>query len=224
MKTTLIAVSAIVGLGLGGCASTDLPAGKTSFSFPCDGGACDIIGTGTPSTGGSNYLIQHVGERIVLRARDADQDGILDEVIVGELDLAAANQLYKDGIAMATARGKCRTVRPLPVYTLTNAEGRFVIQAIEDGLGAPLNRFFVMETSMPERVLQFVDLGADGTLDTVEGGTADVADYQDEYRAVLDQGIMVGQIFRDGVRYSVRPEESRPTASLRTHSRARDRT
>jgi hypothetical protein len=213
MRTTLNAVVLILALAIAGCASTSVPAGKTAYSFPCESDSCEIVGTGTPSTGGANFLVRRSGDRVILRAVDVDQDGTLDEVLQGQVSLQEANRLYSEGISAAMARGKCRTVNPLPTYSLTTDEGRYVVQGISAGDGDPFNRFFVTESSVPPRVLQFLDQGADGTLDVSEVGRVDPAGYQDVYRLVLEAGIVEGTIVLDRGRYIVRDGASRQTAS-----------
>ena len=72
---------------------------------------------------GYNTLILKEDDRIVLKATDKEQDGILDVVDIGELSLEKAKEIYQEGLAQTRIH-----VHPLfIIFTALLAAGTFTL-------------------------------------------------------------------------------------------------
>ncbi len=185
-----------------GCVAAREPSGTGVFPFAYAGSEYYILSTSLQS-GEGNVLVRRDRARPALRARDFDQDGVLDTVLVGALSLADANRVYASGIAQAVARGKHRTHVPQASYSLDLPGVSYLLQTFEAAGARPYNRFVIRSSAAPEVVL--IDLDGDGTLDGQENGTMRPESYQSRYQEVLARGLAEGRVLKVGPRYRVQP-------------------
>ena len=99
---------AAVALLAGGCRTARPEPVHGLFRFAFEGRDYEVVSVTEPADGGYNVLLRRDGERVVLRAADADQDGRLDTLLRGDITLAEADRVYADGIRQAKAHGLFR--------------------------------------------------------------------------------------------------------------------
>ena len=180
-----------------GCAPAAVPTGP-SFAFEADGQRYEIVAL-RPASGSVNDLLRYDGGRVVLRARDRDQDGTLDTLLVGDVPLAGANAIYAQGIETARARGQARQKEPERTYVHVALGERLVLWSVAEGGSAWHNRFVrVGRDGQPGIV--YLDTDADGRLDD---GAPDSA--QASYALALDAGRREGKVEVVGSRLRISP-------------------
>lgn len=197
---------------IGGC-GTIAESGRTIFPFTYENTDYEIISVVVPTDGGSNYLTLHQGGQLVLHAKDEDQDGTLDTLMVGDITLDTANHIYEAGLAEAQAQGKYKLRASSRIYSLSRNGDTFIIQTYMSDKGASYNRFTRVDAvTQQEAVL--LDTDVDSVLDHVESGEHTLEESQAFYEMVLQEGIRDGRITRIEDRYVVQPRrtERRPSA------------
>jgi len=192
-------------LYVGGCATTNPEPERHSFAFTYEGDPYEIISVVVPTGGGGNYLALYEGNRFLIRAKDRDQDGRIDTVLVGDITLETANRIYAAGIAEAQRQGKYRETISSRVYELIQAGHTYLIQTYVVDAGRSYNKFILYDTAIGQETV-FVDAEGDGILDSVASGDADLDASQPVYEMVLQEGIRDGRITRIDDRYTVLPK------------------
>ena len=190
-----------------GCSSTrSSPDGGDSrvYTFTHDGRSYDIYSLDTPTITPMNVLLRRAEGQVVLRARDDDQDGVLDTLLVGDLSLEAANTIYRAGIAQAMARGQLAQRLPAEVYRAVYEGGYYTVQTFRPDPDRVYNAFIVYDAVLQESAV-LLDVNADGVLDTVQRGTITPADAQAAYEAVLRHGVEEGRLLQAEDRVVVQP-------------------
>ena len=169
------------------------PSGKHAFYFMHDGNRYEIVSMVIPTGPGGNFLLRIDDGRILLRAWDEDQDGVLDSLMVGDLTVDRANEIYGIGIAEARSRGRLAMQPPSRVYELSTGERIFAIRTYE--LNRPYNKFIIY-TPLSQEEIVLVDVNADGVLDSIERGKLRLDEGQAFYDHVLSTGLRDGKIER----------------------------
>jgi len=190
-------------LGSTGCGSTKTEPTHHLFPFFYDGLQYHIISVVTPGGGGHNFLTRREGGRVVFSAKDQDQDGILDTVVIGDASLAWANDVYSDGIGQARYRGKYRELPGSRVFEYSRLGYTLMVKTITPEGGEFYNTFIHFDAQGHEVI--GVDEGPDGVLDRITNGIADLEANQELYRIVLEEGIRLGRIRTVDGRYVVEP-------------------
>lgn len=187
----------------GGCRTARTGVYYGTFAFDYEGRSYEIVSVGTAAEGGRNYLVRREGEHLLLRARDADQNGTLDTLLIGALPLDRANAIYARGLAQAQAEGRYRQQQPARAYTLVLDTGWYTIRSHRLNADTWYNRFILFEVGDREETI-VLDTDADGVLDEVVYGVCDLAVCQERYKHVLQEGIRTGRVEHVGDRYVVR--------------------
>ena len=190
-----------------GCAASTPSdqSGNRVFSFEHEGLAYEIYSLDLPAGAPLNVLLRRApDQRVVLRAKDVDQDGTIDTVLVGELSLAAANAVYRAGIAEAQNRGRYTRRLPADVFRVAADSGYYAVQTFVLDMDRSYNSFVIHDAARQETSI-LIDTDADGVLDAAQRGSARPDDAQSLYEAVLREGIEAGRIRRDGGRVVVQP-------------------
>jgi type 1 glutamine amidotransferase len=121
------------------CRTADPGPSSGVFRFTFEGRDYQVLSVVEPPDGGYNVLVRRDGERVVLRARDDDQDGRLDAVLEGSVPLAEANRIYANGIRQAQQGGLYRERLAAPdtvrVLAFTKTAG-YRHASIPDGVAA----------------------------------------------------------------------------------------
>lgn len=180
------------------------PSAGGLFPFEMEGVAYQILSTVGPDGAGANYLVCRSGGRTVLRALDGDQDGVLEAVLTGTLTLEEANRIYAFGISTAQSGGRVNRLEAPRLFTLEDRGQRREIRSVVDGPGAPYNTFSIIDSDGTHRAVA-TDEGADGTIDRLVEGDLSLPSVQAAYRSMLDQGLLLGRIVREGNALVVQP-------------------
>lgn len=207
MNSSKLALVPLVGILVIGCTTTRSPASQGVFSFDHDGDSYQIVSIITDEGDGHNFLLRRDDGRTILRARDDDQDGSLDIVLRGEMNLEHADAIYAAGIALARDLGRCEERAPQRVYERAVEGVVYSIRTYVVQPGEATNRFLVFDAHLGHERM-FVDTGATGRLDEASNGAAVTEAIQDRYEAMLREGVRKGFIeYTDG-RYLVRPRRT----------------
>ena len=189
----------VVGLALAGagCATTAPP--LSAFAFEHEGVSYQIV-TDRAALEPVNDLVRQDGRRTVLRARDRDQDGLIDTLLTGSISLERANEIYAHGIDIARSRGQFRFREPARMYTLADRGGELTVWSIAKGGSDWINRL-VRYAPGNRIVYDHTDTDADGRLDDEAGA---VPRAQHDYERILEAGQRDGHIEVVGSRLRVR--------------------
>lgn len=132
-------------------------------------------------------------------ARDHDQDGVLDAVILGECSLADAQRIYEEALATLAAQNKLRQVEPVSrVYRHETGEFSYEVKTVEVQGGRCFNEFVARWTGrfLAPSLVVAVDEGADGQLDHLVKGTLSLSEAQRMYRECIEVGIRQRKLVR----------------------------
>jgi hypothetical protein len=208
MKNTSLLRALALGLFVAGCGTTKNEPYRGTFTFAYEGAAYEITSLVIPANGGHNYLLLREGNRLLLRAKDADQDGTLDTLLVGTVSLENANHIYAQGLAEAQARGKYQVRQSTRYYTSSRPGYTCLVQTYLLSAVDAYNKFILVDTITGDETVS-VDLDADGVLDEVERGDGTLEASQKAYAATLQEGIRTGRITRTDNKYTVMPKSRR---------------
>ena len=208
MNFAPLLLMAAVTTGLG-CASTARGPVST-FPFERDGVEYAVLAFEL-DRGRANDLVRLDGDRLAFRARDRDQDGTLDTVLVGTLSLPDANAIYLHGIATAQGAGRYQMREPDRTFTLRVPDGRLVVWSVAEGGTGWSNRLAQYDGD-GHVAWVYVDADADGRLDGLLPGAVaegqDVPAYaQAAYARVLEAGRRADQVESVDDRVRVRPAQ-----------------
>ncbi len=204
MRTKIIFTTAACAILLIGCATTQykkLEIGGYTFYYE---GKTYQIESMTPKTSeGYNYLTQRVGNQMVMRAIDKEQDGVLDQILTGEITIEEANQIYSMGIAMGQTKGKVKGRNFTRSYTTSDILHNYTLKTYILAVGEIYNQFSVEKKETAEENAVWVDDGADGSLNTLQKGQNDIERFQIMYKRILDQGMARGKIVQTNGTFQV---------------------
>jgi len=150
---------------------------------------------------GYNTLILKEDDRIVLKATDKEQDGILDVVDIGELSLEKAKEIYQEGLDAGERRGYLRKKSIAREYQTTIDRKDYILATYILALGEIYNKLVIRDHFYREFIL--LDREADGILDEIEKGEEKLGYYQQLYRRVLNNGLREGRIVKPDGKYLV---------------------
>lgn len=188
-----------------GCGSTKTEPTHYSFPFTYGGVEYHIISVISIEDDGHNFLTRRDGGRVVFSAKDEDQDGILDDVLIGDMSLASANDIYSSGLEQARDRGKYRELPGSRIFEYLRLGYTLVVRTITPDEGDFYNTFIHFDAQGREVI--GVDDDADGVLDRIKTGRANLEASQQQYATVLKEGIRVGRIRVLDQRYVVQPRQ-----------------
>jgi hypothetical protein len=204
MKYLHVLLVALTSGAIVGCASTKPELRQSIFGFDYGGERYQIISVVVADEGGYNHLVRRDAERYVLHARDYDQDGELDTLLIGDVTLEQANRIYAAGIEQAKIEGRFRSLTNTRLYEVELPEGVCTILTFPAGLESWTNRFTFVEAET-QVLVTFLDLTANGSLDRVEGGAGDLAIGQALYTRALQRGLREDRVELDADTYRVLP-------------------
>lgn len=204
MKRMMILISSIgLILTVMGCSASRQNIAVSQYNFDFEGQSY-VIESKTPhSTEGFNTLLHRDGGTLTLRAIDKEQDGMLDEVIRGDVALEEANRIYAAGIAMGRAKGQVRKRNFTRVYRTSDMMNDYVLKTYILAMGEEYNMLSILRKEAEENPVVVFDNGADGTINKTEKEALDVSVYQDLYDRILKKGLSDGRITRSDGRYYV---------------------
>jgi hypothetical protein len=185
------------------CGSTKTAPSQYKFVFSHEGQDYEIISTVVASNGGHNYLTRRDDGELVFSAKDVDQDGTLDMVIVGDVGLSDANVVYVAGIDQARRTGRYREQTGARTFEYKSLGYTYVIQSFQRDSGEWYNTFLHFDVDGHEVLC--VDTDADGILDSISRGTDNLQQSQDFYQVVLQEGLRRSRIEIRNDSYEVLP-------------------
>lgn len=185
-----------------GCKTTqpEIRLGRYSFEFKSKNYSIESV---TPNdVEGYNIVTRREEDSLVFRAVDKEQDGVLDELSVGNMALEQAQEIYQAGIAEGEKRGYIKKRTFAREYKTNIGGDRFILSTYILALGETYNKLFYYEI-MRNREVEIVDLEADGIVDRVEGETEILGYYQKIYREIINRGLRYGHVYLINGRYIV---------------------
>lgn len=192
MKTPFAIACLALALSIAGCSSTNTARKTHLFLFEHEGEEYQIISVVESSSAGHNYLTLREDGQLVLSAKDEDQDGILDSMVKGDMSLIAANDIYSVGIGLARDRGKYRELPGSRTFEIWQQGHTSTIRTTTTDSGSLSNTFVYFGVTGREIVA--LDDNADGTLDRIVRGAANLEDSQKQYALALKEGVRLGRI------------------------------
>jgi len=167
----------------------------TSFSYRFKGKEYRIL-SGSSANTNQNFN-QLLGKDLV--AVDLAQDGVIDLIRMGSITLPEAQIIYDYGINLAKESNKLRKKQPAFNHFLEETFDFYyeiITFKLEDG--RIYNQFKISRkrTKYPE-LIAAVDNNADGTLDEMRKGKADLKNLQKKYSSVLKTGLRRGELIRE---------------------------
>lgn len=183
-------------LGLNNCASnSELLNGYSSLLiFSHEGEEYKIFGFSPNETVGYNYLIKQENNEILIKCIDKQQDGTLDEVIVGDISLKEANSIYREAILTASASGFLKEKYFENYYITSDKQNIFEVRTYALADGDIYNFFAVKDINDEDDIYIARDLLANGNLDYFEEGDGDIRQFQSFYDEVIEKGIQDDKI------------------------------
>ena len=122
---------------------------------------------------------------------DKEQDGFLDEVIIGDIPLEKAKEIYRAGIIECRKEGHIIERRVVREYKTRIGHRNYILTTHILTSGGLYNKLVIGFFSENAIIL---DNGADGILDKVEKGDESLGHYQKIYRMILDKGMDEGKV------------------------------
>ena len=192
----------VLALLLFGACSSVRPTGRSVFHFDVEGVSYEVISLSLASGEGVNYLLRREDDRVVFRARDDDQDGHIDQVLIGEKALREADSLYSLGIEEAKRRGQFAKREASRIYVIARTDGTYSVRSIMLGPTSWYNAFTAGDGAGTRQVF-LLDSDADGVLDPTDLEDEVMRRWQAIYRSVLDEGVRTARVQRSLSGYMV---------------------
>ena len=212
MKTQVLLL-AFIFTGIA-CTTQKDVARKNVYSFTLGNEQYQITSINTKSGEGVNYLTQinELGET-VLKARDLNQDGFIDNILKGTVSLIEANEIYTIGINLARADGNYEERVSLRTYEFIIDDTRYTIKTYIIGSENATNLFIIYNHLTNEESI-LSDTNADGTLDSIENGPLTLDEANKLYKQVLEEGIKSRRIIKIKNTFQVQEDVLLQTVSL----------
>jgi len=205
MKRIMIVIFFILLIMSFGCRSTRFHPSRSIFGFDFEGQKYEILSTVSDTKSGYNMLIQRENKQIVLRAIDKDQDGILDSLMIGNITLKIANEIYITGIQKANSKGSLNRQEHKRIYQTTGYAGNYILQTFHPFTDEIYNKFTIIDYRTDKRIV-LLDINADGILDKIEKNNDDPKEFQGHYKKVIASGIRDGEIDNRNNLFLVKPQ------------------
>jgi len=144
----------------------------------------------TPSNmEGYNILSRLENEHIVFKAIDKEQNGTLNEVLIGDLTLKDANAIYQVGIKEGERLGYIKKRTFAREYRTYDELNNYLLATYLLAVGDVYNKFRITSRHIISSEIVVIDLDADGKLDKVENGDMGLNFYQKYYDKILARGL-----------------------------------
>ena len=143
---------------------------------------------------GYNLLILEKEGQLILKAMDKEQNGVIDEVVIGDITRREADKIYHEGIEEGRRLGYIKTRIVAREYRTSDRRYTYVLVTYLLAVGDIYNEFSVYERHFIQKNATSVDLEANGILDQSKKGEKPLGFYQKLYREILDKGVREGRI------------------------------
>jgi len=140
MKIKKYACIVAVSMIIMGCATTHKNVEIGGYSFTLEGKKYYIQSITPPSKEGYNILIQKGGEKTLFKAIDKEQDGVLDKVLIGNIPLKKAREIYRKGIAVGRTGGHVKKRSFERAYKTSDMLNNYILKTYILALGEIYNK------------------------------------------------------------------------------------
>lgn len=173
-------------LFISGCLLFRQPAGGTYYSFEYQGDVYEIIGVQSDQGETANFLVKRENRGVVFRAIDRNQEGTLEQVLSGNIELDRANRIYRAGIRMAQQEGRYNKIEKYREFLYRYGSVRLVVRSTIEKKETYVNLFVIYDND-GSVVGIYRDDGSDGILTGVEKGKAELENARELYKILLDR-------------------------------------
>jgi hypothetical protein len=139
-----------------------------------------------------------IGEKFV--ATDYDQDRIIDSILLGEVSLGEAQQIYDYGLNEVSKEKKLQVRNPsIDRYLHEKNDFQLEIRSFRPTNAQPFNEFKITDNRplvRPETII-IVDQNADGILDEVLKGSVSLEKAQSQYAEAIAAGLQKGELIKE---------------------------
>ncbi len=198
MKTYKVILAFLIVLFLIGCASqynqTKMRYGLYTFEYQEKDYQIESF---TPQKeNGNNLLILKEGNKIVLKAIDKEQNGYIDKVLIGDISLGEARDIYSNGLEKCSQSGKMEMKRTEKSYWCEDVSSEYFLTTYRIDSDDIYNKFTIIRKFYmnKNKEIVIIDNLADGTLNEVIKGITTTEEYQDIYNNILSEGLTIGRV------------------------------
>ena len=145
----------------------------------------------------ANSYNELIGEKFMVA--DYDQDRIIDCVLLGEVSLNEAQEIYEYGLNEVSKEKKLQVRNPsIDRYLHEKNDLQLEIRSFRPTNAQPFNEFKITDTRplVSPEIIVIVDQNADGTLDEVLKGTVTLEKFQSQYSEAIAAGLQKGDLIK----------------------------
>jgi hypothetical protein len=131
-----------------------------------------------------------ISDRFV--AKDYDQDRFIDEISLGEINLAEAQKIYYYALKLLSMENKLREVSTQNNrFIYNNFEFVYEIKSFNPADSEPFNEFKVIHNRhiTNPKIIISIDKKADGTIDEIQDGSISLEKIQSLYAHAIKKGL-----------------------------------
>lgn len=142
-------------------------------------------------------------------AVDFNQDGIIDRIAMGDVELAEAQKIYDYGLDQLSKEHKLKEqVTQVSQYIQEEPCCRYEIKSFRIINSNPFNQFILTENrnTVSPQITVGVDQNADGTLDILVKGSTSLEDLQPKYQSMIKKGLEVNEMLKSNGTILVKQE------------------
>jgi hypothetical protein len=199
---TLVAVLSML---IAGCRSRGPEVEIGGYSFTYEGKEYRIESVTPSYSEGYNIISLREGDRLVMKGIDKEQDGRLDELMVGGMPLVEADAIYREGILEGERRGYLKRRTFTREYKTEDPMNDYTLATYILAMGEVYNKLTVSSKQGFSSPSNVTDQDADGQLDRIDQGFESLSTYQKQYDEVLERGLKERKIVKSDKRYIVKP-------------------
>jgi len=142
-------------------------------------------------------------------AKDYDQDGLIDDIIMGEVKMSEAQAIYEYALTMLARQNKLHSVpSKRNAYRHANSEYDYELKSFRPDLAEPFNEFKMIhrkKRTEPDEII-CIDRQADGSIDSIVKGSMTLEKIQTYYSRVLQQGLKENRLSKTENRFLVKED------------------
>lgn len=133
-------------------------------------------------------------------ARDVDQNGTLDQVMLGNFSLSEAQKIYAHALDELRKQNRVKQIESAErIYRYQNSKFLYEIrtEVSLDGSTANIFKVFEMGQIIPPELAMAMDSTSDGKLDKIIKGDISLAELQAMYEKCLSKGIEEKKLIKE---------------------------
>ena len=138
-----------------------------------------------------------IGEKFMVA--DFDQDRVIDCVLLGEVSLSEAQEIYEYGLNEVSKEKKLQVRNPsIDRYLHEKNDLQLEIRSFRPTKAQPFNEFKITDTRplVSPEIIIIVDQNADGNLDEVLKGSISLEKAQSQYAEAVAKGLQRGELVK----------------------------